>query len=373
MNHWKQKFRLRLPAIILLAATVFFWALYDRYEPAGPVLLQAPALADADYARGDCTETNGLFTLKVPAQKTARINFTVPGATEYTHLQARGRIKTDAVVRGKYAWGCARLLLLQFDRNNKWIPATHSVAAREKTADWKTHEEIFELRPETVRVDLSLQQIGKSGTVWFDGIKVQPVRLRASFIWWRIVFAALWIGLGILYFPRCRLHKRRLKLLILLNVLAILAGALMPGKWIEGSSQHLKQSLTKAFAKPPQSAPPKAPTAKPAPKPETETKRIDRFNELVGGTHRIGHFGLFASLCFLVYCSAALERQPCGYYLKVALDLLLFAAISEALQFLTFDRSAGLSDLLTDIYGMAAAFALFLLCSKIRSIAARHV
>ena len=74
----------------------------------------------------------------------------------------------------------------------------------------------------------------------------------------------------------------------------------------------------------------------------------------------MGHFVLFASLCFLVYLSAALERQHPAYFIKVGLDILLFAAITEALQFLTLDRSAGLADLRIDLYGMAGALLLFL-------------
>ena len=69
---------------------------------------------------------------------------------------------------------------------------------------------------------------------------------------------------------------------------------------------------------------------------------------------------LFASLCFWVYCSAALERQHPIYFLKVGVDILIFAAITESLQHLTLDRSAGLSDLKIDLYGMAATLLLFL-------------
>ncbi len=354
MNHWTTKLRLRLPAILLLAATLFFWTLYDRYEPVAPALLDAPALADADRTRGACTETNGVFALTVPASgKTARINFSIPGAETHPCLRVRGRIKTDGVGRGKYPWSQARLLLLQYDQNNKWIPGTHNVIARDGTVDWESNEVVFEILPETARVEISLQQIGTSGTAWFDGIAVQPVRTRASFGWWRIAFAGLWIFMAALYFPRCRLNKRKLRILILLNALAILAGALMPGKWIEDSSNQFRQTIAKTAKEP-----------SPAKTPEHDVKRIDRFNDVVGGTHRIGHFGLFASLCFLVYCSAALERQHRSYYFKVVFDMLLFAAVTEALQFLTLDRSAGLRDMLTDAAGMTTGLLLFLLCYK---------
>jgi len=75
----------------------------------------------------------------------------------------------------------------------------------------------------------------------------------------------------------------------------------------------------------------------------------------------VGHFVLFASLCFLVYLSAALEGQHPAYFFKVAFDILLFAGVTEALQFLTLDRMAGAGDLRIDLYGMAAALLLFLM------------
>jgi hypothetical protein len=55
-----------------------------------------------------------------------------------------------------------------------------------------------------------------------------------------------------------------------------------------------------------------------------------------------------------------LERQHRFYYFKRAFDILLFAAITESLQHLTLDRTAGISDWLTDVYGILSALVLFL-------------
>ncbi|HSR88575.1 MAG TPA: VanZ family protein, partial [Pontiella sp.] len=87
---------------------------------------------------------------------------------------------------------------------------------------------------------------------------------------------------------------------------------------------------------------------------------IDHLSAKVGGLHGFGHFALFASLCFLIYLSAALERQPRTYFFKVAFDMMLFAGITESLQYLTLDRTPDVQDWLVDVYGMAAAFACFL-------------
>lgn len=351
---------MRLPALVLLLATVLFWSFYDRYEADGPVLLVSPTQADATRMTGDVSESGGRFTLNVPESgPLAQVRFRLLTATDYSKIRVRARIKVDGVVRGKYGWRSARLLLVQYDAENKWIPGDHGVVSERGTKDWAEHEDVFEIFLGAAHVDVVLQQAGSAGRAAFDRIEAQPVRVRASFVWWRVLFVCAWLVTAVGYFTRCRLHRRRLKVLIFLNVLAILAGALMPGDWISDNAERAKASWAKLV----QPAPPKVdspPAAKPAVAPDKDSSQMDRFNEIVGDAHRTGHFLLFASLCFLVYLSAALERQHPIYFLKVGFDVLLFAAVTEALQFLTLDRSAGVSDLKVDFYGMLAAFALFL-------------
>jgi len=361
MNDWKQKLKLRLPVILLLAVTLLFWGFYDRYERVGPVLLEAPSVGDATYLRGDSTETNGLFTLaRSVSAKSASIHFRMAGAADYSLIRVHGRIKVKDVIQGKHPWNCARLLLVQRDENNKWISGPHNVVSKRGSKDWSFHEEVFEINPQAAHVDLVMEQIGSSGTAVFDRLMVEPVRIRPSFVWWRIVFSCFWIFMAALYFRRCRLHQRKLKLLILLNALAILAGTLMPSVWIKNSVEQAKAALEKTLEKPVQLKAVPSQKKIVAPKMNRTEARIEQFNEVVGGAHHIGHFGLFAALCFLVYCSAALERQHPIYFLKVGFDVLLFAAITEALQHLTLDRTAGILDLRTDLYGMATALVLFL-------------
>ena len=361
MNDWKQKLKLRLPAVVLLVATSLFWSRYDRYEPAGPVLLKSPVLADGTNVRGDVSGSNGRFTLRVPpGGKQARIDFPMPAAVDYESIRVRARIKVDGVVVGKHSWSCARLLVAQYDANNKWIPGQHhGLVAEEGSKDWAGHEDVFEISPNAARVVVVLQQSGAEGTAEFEQIEAWPVRIRVSFIWWRIVFLGSWVFMATLYFRRCRLHHRKLRILILLNVLAILYGTLMPGAWIQGGSDWAK----KAWAERTNPVPTKTESQtgeRPDAKKIQNTQQMEHFDQLVTEAHVTGHFVLFATLCFLVYLSAALERQHPSYFFKVGIDVLLFAAITESLQFLTLDRSAGVGDLRIDLYGMAAALLVFL-------------
>jgi len=353
---------MRLPAVVLLAATILFWSRYDRYEPVGPVLLKSPVLAGGTNVRGDVSGSNGHFTLLVPpGGKQARIDFPVPAAMDYESIRVRARIKVDGVGVGKYPWSCARLLMTQYNTNNKWIPGHHGLVAEEGSKNWAWHEDVFKVSPNAARVVVVLQQSGTEGTAEFEHIEAEPVRIRDAFIWWRIVFLGSWTFMAVLYFRRCRLHRRKLKVLILLNVLAILYGTLMPGVWIQDSVERVKKAARELRA--PEPAPAKAqPTeGKPAFRPALPQEQMDWFMEMEVEAHQAGHFVLFSTLCFLVYLSAALERQHPSYFFKVGIDVLLFAAITESLQFLTLDRTAGLGDLRIDLYGMATALLLFLM------------
>ncbi|MDF7825102.1 VanZ family protein [Pontiellaceae bacterium B12227] len=366
MDRWKDKLKLRAPAVLLLMISLLFWGFYDPYEQIGPALLEAPTLADALRVRGDVAEANGEFVLRVPeGGKTADLRFKLDGAVEFSTIRLIGSIRTDQVVEGKYSWNSARLLLIQRDAEGKWIPGKHSLLSKDGTVPWTAQVRQFDLDPNAASAEVVISQTGKSGTAWFKEVVALPVQLKASFFWFRILFASVWLVTGLFFFRRCRLDRRKLRILILLNAMAILYGTLMPGDWIETISEQVKEKGSEMIRK---SEDPKVGAQdqsiakkKASPVSGTETKKIGQFGTVVGTAHKLGHFGLFASLCFLVYCSAWLEKQHPVYYFKVAFDILLFAAISESLQYLTSDRTPGLLDWRTDVYGMCLAFILFLM------------
>ena len=151
-------------------------------------------------------------------------------------------------------------------------------------------------------------------------------------------------------------------MLILLNAIAILYGTLMPNEWVRNISNQVRKTVHELYvheAAPQKSQPPAAKPAAYAPAVPL-FEQIYRFADTEVKAHTAGHFVLFATLCFLMYCSAALERQHPDYFFKVGMDVMLFAAITESLQFLTLDRNADVGDLRIDLYGMALALVVFL-------------
>jgi VanZ family protein len=363
--YWKNKLTLRVPAILLLAATLLFWGGYDPHVSVGPALISAPVLADGYQTNGDISQSNGIFTLHVPeGGKRADLRFKLDRAGEFTIIRVSGSIRTDNVVKGKHVWRSARMLLTQRDKKGKWVSVKHSLLPKQGTVPWTKQSQDFNIHPLTFTADLVIQQTGKSGTAQFKNVVAQPMEIKASFTWFRILFVSSWIFMALLYYRRCRLNRRKLRTLILLNTIAILFGTLMPGDWLENISQQLKQKTSVSFLQPAaskveiQGNP--AVTTKPSVIEQTKSRRIELFNSVIASPQKLGHFVLFASLCFLVYCSAWIEKQHPVYYFKVGLDILLFAGVTESLQYLTTDRTPSIADWIIDIFGLLTAFALFL-------------
>lgn len=346
------KLKMRLPAILLLAATFLFWANYDPCRPYGPVLLESPSLADAVYLEGNCSETNSVFTLNRSAGEVVpSIVFRLPDASNYRMIRLRGRLRAEAVVPGTYDFNSARLLLVQRDNKGRVVSRFDGQASGSGTFGWTQLLADYHVHRGVEQVEVHLVQEGKSGTAWFDSIEARPVRYKGRTHWIKNAFGGAWLVLGIFYFRRCRLHTRRLRHLILLNVLLILVGILLPTRVIQRGVHEMKQLISFVQFR---DAPAKRSFVTAGPGFDLPA----HFEETVGRS--IGHFLLFGSLSFLVLLSGALEGQSVSYYFKVAFDVLLFGAITESLQYLTPDRTVDMADLLCNAYGMLTAMVFFI-------------
>jgi VanZ family protein len=110
-----------------------------------------------------------------------------------------------------------------------------------------------------------------------------------------------------------------------------------------------------------------------APKP---TKPKDEPTFALSGTvveqaHVIGHFTLFSLLAFLAALSWVSAPPSARRVAAVFAGLIFFAAATEVLQFIPADRSAGLSDLRTDVVGMVGAVVAVFALRSIQHLIAR--
>jgi VanZ family protein len=351
MKEMLNKLKLRLPAIVLLAVTLLFWGNYDPCRTYGPVLLETAKLTDAAYVEGDCSEADSVFRLTRPKGGTMpAVGFTLPDVSDYPMLRLRGRMAAEAVVPGEYEFDGARVTLVQRDKAGHIIGNFDGEAGGSGTFGWTKFLNDYYVYRGIEQVELRMTQQGQSGTALFDSVEVRPVRFKGRTHWIKFVFAVAWLILGIYYFPRCRLHTRKLHHLILLNVILILVGILLPTRVIQRGIHEMKQLISYVQMN---DSPVNEQLVTAGPGFDLPA----HFEHIIGRS--LGHFILFGSLCFLVLLSGALEGQPRSYYFKVVFDVLLFGAITESLQYLTPDRTVDMADMLCNAYGILSAMVLF--------------
>ncbi|MDF7825101.1 VanZ family protein [Pontiellaceae bacterium B12227] len=344
---------MRLPAILLLAASFFFWENYDPCRPYGPVLFDSAQLADAAMVEGDCSEIDSVLTLTRPPGGTVpSVVFNLPDVSSHRILRLQGRMRVKDVVPGNDDFQGARLKFVKRNKKGRPTGSDEEQIYGAGSFDWKTFRTDTYLHRRIKQVDILLTQQGQSGTVQFDSIEVRPVRLKGRTHWFKIAFGIVWVIFGVIYYPRCRLHTRKLRHLILLNVLLILVGVLLPTRFFQYGIPAIKKMIPFVQVE-------GHSVSEPFIAAGVGFDLPAHFQLTVAQSY--GHFILFGSLCFLVLLSGALEGQPKWYYFKVAFDVLLFGAVTESLQYLTPDRTVDMADLYCNAYGMLTAMVLFII------------
>jgi VanZ family protein len=287
------------------------------------------------------------------------------------------RVSLNAVAKGVVAkqetYQYPRALFFYTDHNNNPLfHLPHEFFGTQKDKRWHRYKDFFSVPASAANVQLYIQNSGTAGIMQVDDVSVIPVRARPSAPWWNLFFGALWTaGFGVFLFI-LKPWKRRYGSLIMLTVLFILTGILLPKNILNETIQTTRQSIRKLGQQltnpvPPSSAQP----GKPEPKhPELEKPKEDIIDSLkeTGTEHvcTIGHFTMFSLLAFFSGLSwltvlPALKRAG-----TIFAGLILFAAATEVLQFITADRTARLADMYVDLTGMAVAILLVILLRSIQ-------
>jgi hypothetical protein len=342
MNQWAGKLKMRLPAILMLAATLLFWPNFDPCEPSGPALLESPTLADAAFVEGDCSETDSVFELRVgPGATPPSVQFVLPDGAGHDMIRLGGRIRAENP--GGSAW----LSLIQRRDTGGLLNGGQRQLIGDGSFGWTCYQNDYSISQWTRTIAVTLQQFGEEGTVWFDSIQAVPISFRASLPWVRAGFGVAWLIIGVAYFFICRLDTRRLRYLILLNALVIIVGVLLPNRWLQAAPGKIRGVLSS-----------KVDAAGCHVYVEAGFGVARHIEQTIGRS--FGHFVLFGSLAFWVLLSAALEGQhPARYFGKVAGDIFIFGLCTEALQHLTPDRTVDVDDMLCNAYGIGVAMILF--------------
>lgn len=384
--------RCLLPAAIFVVLMGVFFLEYDPYQDVGPDLLPGGSFEAAPGGASPLSpggawnarwnylswEPEGGHEgagveLKAEQGHGGFLEFVVTEPRRYEYLRLSGWVRTENVIQGKRPWNIARILLFFRDAENKphWNHP-HDVCSYTGTRGWTFCEKAVEVPEFAVTGHVYVQNAAESGRMWIDDLELHPARSRTLYPWWRGLFGTLW-GISALYCAATlQLWRRPLGWPILLTAVVIIGGLTLPGGVVEKAAEEQiffvdtvrnalpdisapagspapatagKQESSPAAAKVTPTAPPKSPRVSP--------KRLKGYLSWI--KHRSHQF-LFALLSYLVALSLARgmalsprrRRQALGAAAAGLAGLLLFAAATEILQFVSLTRGPSMEDWITD-------------------------
>ncbi len=363
-------------AVLTVGSMALFYNFYEPWQPIGPELIpdgsfNTPACTNVWSGWNERTRlvqdggfggSPGVVLTTSPGQN-GILRFTTYDLTNVPAFRVSMRAAAHGVVRGKENYHLPRAIFFYHDAGAKDLfNLHHGVMNISKDTGWRYYKDFFPVPPGATNACLHIQNLGSAGTMQIDDVSVIPVRERSSAPWWKLFFGTLWIiSFGLCLFA-LRPWARRYGYMILVTLALIMIGITLPGKFLDTSiekSFHTAKGLRPKHVTP---APPDQPVkAKPepsvAPKPAKpkDEPAFDLSGLVVEQAHVIGHFTLFSLLAFLSALSWVSAPPSLRRVAAVSAGLIFFAAATEVLQFIPADRSAGLSDLRTDVVGMVGA------------------
>ena len=370
-------------AVLTVGVMALFFNLYDPWQPIGPELIpdggfNTPAVTNVWSGWNELTQLapDGGFggsagvVLTTSSNRNGALYFTVHNLTNIPAFRVSLRAVVQGVVRGKEGYHVPRAIFFYKDATAKNLSTrNHAVMHIHKDTGWQYYKEVFPVPKNAASARFRIENLSVAGVMQVDDVSVIPVRERPDALWWRLFFGTLWTTAFGLSLFALRPWVRRYGFLIMTTLALIMIGIILPGKFLDDSIDkfiHPTKSLspkTVKTAHPAQTvkAPQPEQLATPkAPKPKEEPIIVIPGTD-IGKVHMIGHFSLFSLLAFLSALSWISAPHLLRRALVVSAVLAFFATATEVLQFVPTDRSAGLSDLSVDVFGMAGAVVLILL------------
>lgn len=385
-------------AVLTVGSMALFFNLYEPWQPVGPERVADGAFSTPEAVKvwsgwNEWTrlEPDAGFQgspgviLNTSSNKHGILRFTLYDLTHVPAFRVSLRATARGVVKGTEGYHLPRAVFFYHDTSAKSLFGLHhGIMDISKDTGWRHYKDYFPVPEGASSARLHIQNLGVAGVMQIDDVSVIPVRERLSVPWWKLFFGTLWVTSFSLCLFTLRPWKRRYGLLTTLTSLIILAGIVMPGKLLDSqiktglavSKTVLRKLTPPSSPEPPAAVKVKAPAEHPAPakpvKPKEESPLIVLAGTAVDQAHQTGHFVLFSLLAFLASLTWIAVPPSLRRTAAVFAGLILFAAATETLQFITADRAAALSDLRIDAAGMAGSTAAVLLLRTVQRLINRN-
>lgn len=337
--------------VLLLLMTVGLFELAPRYEPTGPALLRNGGFKEGlkewtvHGAKGTATVSSGVVVLESrDPSRSVGIRQELPAIPGQQTLMLEVEASTEGVRQGAKSWHDARIYIVGRTAEGKSLWETHRIATHLIGDNaWRRYSGAFPVTENVKEVMVAAQLSRTTGIMKLRNLRLYPVKERATFRVAVYVLLAAWAVTlaGIGGYLLCDIGSTPVRGLVAVVTLGIVAGALIPGPlkqelltsvWRE--YEHLLQAMA-GYS------------------PEISGLNWSGPEYLYLNTSQIAHFALFFALAGLVYFA-----WRAGGRAFQLLSLLLFGAVTEALQYFVSGRQATVQDWLFDAGGILLAFAL---------------
>ncbi|MFO1204677.1 MAG: VanZ family protein [Burkholderiales bacterium] len=358
-----------LLAAVFLAAMALFFIYYDPYRDVGPNLVTGGGLDQPTLSAGGAwrvrgpgvtwdghggVEESGGMRLEPQAGRGVSLNYTVDRPKGARLLRVSARVRSENLVPGANRWNMGRVLLSMIDSDGHRFART--ICEIEGSRSWEPCEGVVPLAYDIVAVQMNVQNLGASGTLWVDDLRLAPAAEKSTAFYWRAGFAALWGAVLVYCGWLARLLDRPLGAAIIAIVMVITFGVTAPEGAIELIVDRGADAVNGLVD--PELSATSSHVDGPADYRPRWTHEVRQalgwpFG-LVLTVKKLGHLTLFALLAWLAFSSIARRREPAAANAVVTTGaaLLLFAAAAEVIQFLSASRSPSFLDWMIDTAGI---------------------
>ena len=271
--------------------------------------------------------------LMADGEKSSYIKWTLANPQSYAFLEFRGKMRSENIIVGENEWNAARFLVYFTDKGGKgrW-DYPHGAVRLIGTHPWQEYSKIFPVPDFAVTANILIENSGRSGTIWCDDISLRPAHTNPSYFLYKNILSAAGIFIGIFLIFTTKLWEKGNRIILILLVTIIL-GAVCADNYLIRLAHNL---------------------------------HID-----VIMVKKLGHLALFFLLGFVStrWLGGRVEthgspsvRLP--FPILTFGGLLIFAAITEFLQFLTLDRNPSFLDMLIDVTGAIIGISLACVIKK---------
>jgi VanZ family protein len=333
----------------LLSMTVGLFEFAPRYEAIGGELLNNSNFGKqlegwtSHSSKGAVEVASGVAVLKnLDPSRSVGIKQTLSVPLERGLLQLSADLATGNVHPGDKPWQAARVYLVGQTDDGKFLwHIPNRLTLLTGTNPWDHYSAIFSISENMKEMVLAVQLDRSTGTIQVRNLNLVSVKELRSFQMAAYILLAAWVvalsWIGFYLLRNIASDYSRTSVAVV--GVTIIIGVLIPSTvkheiltWLRDAYEHLRPMLSDNL-------------------PKIEGRKEYEPEYMGVSLSQLGHFTLFFVLAMLIQIVRPLDRQ-----IQLLLGLLLFAAVTEALQNFVPSRSAEVLDWSFDGGGIILAF-----------------